>query len=63
MKVAVRKLTLFSCATCHTPAKASFMMRTRRALISSSVQKRLPRLGGAKLALAMLREMRGWELL
>lgn len=39
------------------------MMRTRRSLISSSVQKRLPRSHGAELALAMLREMRGRELL
>ena len=29
MKVAVRNDTLLSCATCQTPAKASFMMRTQ----------------------------------
>ena len=41
MKVAVRRLTLCLCATCQMPAKASCMMRTRRALISSPLQKKL----------------------
>ena len=41
MKVAVRRLTLFSWATCQMEAKAYCMMRTRRALISSSLQKKL----------------------
>src|SRR6218665_11917 len=41
IKVAVRRLTPCSAATCQMPAKASCMMRTRRALISSSLQKKL----------------------
>ena len=41
MKVAVRKLTFWSWDTAHTPANACFMILTRRALISSSSQKKL----------------------
>ena len=41
MKVAVRRLTLCCCAVFHTPSKASFMILTRRWLISSSLQKKL----------------------
>ena len=41
MNVAVRKLTLRSCETDQTPAKAFFMIFTSRALISSSSQKKL----------------------
>ncbi len=44
MKVAVRRLTRFSSATCQTALKASRMIFTSRSLISASLQKkhRLP---------------------
>ena len=41
MKVAVRRLTLCSSATCQTALKASRMIFTRRSLISASLQKKL----------------------
>jgi hypothetical protein len=41
MNAAVRNDTLCSSATAQTPAKASRMTRSRRSLISSSVQKKL----------------------